>query len=87
MAWWFLVWLPRHAYYMGVAMDYAGLVISMLAVIGGGAVALVLIALLSYARDALDRTRYMSKRERKRIDDLEKRVADIERDIYFNGKA
>lgn len=72
-------------------MDNTQFIISMLAVIGGGIVAVVVLtslaAAFSYARDMLNRSRYMRKRERKRIDDLEKRIADIERDVYLNGKA
>lgn len=63
-------------------MDNTQFIISMLAVIGGGIVAVVVLtslaAAFSYARDMLDRSRYMRKRERKRIDELENRVKALE---------
>lgn len=79
-------WLPRHVLgvvYVNDLMDFFVLVLSLL---GAGVVGFGVLCLMCFISDMLDRTKYMRSREKKRIDDLEKRISDLERDVYFNDR-
>ena len=67
--------------------NVTGLVISLFAVLGAGAAALMLLVFVSMITERFERSKYMRGLDKRRIDQLEKRVEDIERDIYFNGNA
>ena len=58
--------------------DVTGVVVSLMAVLGAGTAALMLLLLVSMAMERFERSKYLRERDKRRIDQLERRIESLE---------